>query len=176
VEKIFLEEVIMKKIQTIAMAGVLAIGLVICGIALANGPGDRPQRGFGFHRPHENRALMLLTRYQHQNLRSEVLAELSGQSVEAINQKLESRRMRAAIEELGIDRQAFRSAMQTKINNLIKQAAANGTITADQEKEIFEKMENRSKRRELMNRLIEKGIEDGTITQEQARMFIRKPR
>jgi len=166
----------MKKIQIIVMAGVLAIGMVISGMALATGPGDRPQRGSGFHRPQENQALTLLTRYQHQNLKSQVLSELSGQSAEAINQKLKSQRMRAVIEELGIDRQAFRSAMQAKINNLIKQAAVNGTITAEQEKDIFEKMQNRAKRHELMSRLIEKGIEDGTITQEQAQTIMRKPR
>ena len=166
----------MKKIQTVVVAAVLAIGLVISGMALAHGPGDRSQRGFGFKRPHQSHALMLLTRYQYQNLKSEVLAELSGQSVEAINQKLKSQRMLAVIEELRIDRQAFRSAMQTKINNLIKQAAVNGTITAEQEKEIFKKMDDRARRRELMSRLIEKGIEDGTITQEQAQTLIHRPR
>jgi hypothetical protein len=166
----------MKKIQTIVMAGVLAIGLVISGMALANGPGDRPQRVFGLQRPSQNQSLMLLTRYQYQNLKSEVLAELSGQSIAAINQKLKSEHMRAVIEELSIDRQAFRNAMQTKINNLIQQAAVNGTITAEQEKEIFKKTEDRAKRRELMSRLIEKGIEDGTITQEQAQTLIHKPR
>jgi len=166
----------MKKIQTIVVASVLAIVLAISGMALANGPGDRPQRGFGFKRPSQNQSLMLLTRYQYQNLKSEVLAELSEQSVEAINQKLKSQRMRAVIEELGIDRQVFRSAMQTKVNNLIKQAAANGTITAEQEKEIFKKMDDRARRRELMSRLIEKGIEDGTITQEQAQTLIHRPR
>ncbi|MEJ2102821.1 MAG: hypothetical protein P8X68_23050 [Desulfobacterales bacterium] len=166
----------MKKIQTVVVAAVLAIGLVISGMALAHGPGDRSQRGFGFKRPHQSHALMLLTRYQYQNLKSEVLAELSGQSVEAINQKLKSQRMRAVTEELRIDRQAFRSAMQTKTNNLIKQASVNGTITAEQEKEIFKKMEDRAQRRDLMSRLIEKGIEDGTITQEQAQTLIRRPR
>lgn len=166
----------MKKIQTVIVAGVLAIGIVICGMALAKGPGDRPQRGFGFRHPQENQALMLLTLYQHQNLKSQVLSELSGQSTEAINQKLKSQRMHAVIEALGIDRQAFRNAIQTKTNNLIKQAALNGTITPEQEKAIFEKMENRVKRRELMSRLIEKAIEDGTITQEQAQTLMGKPR
>jgi polyhydroxyalkanoate synthesis regulator phasin len=166
----------MKKIQTIAVAGVLVIGMAISGMALATGPGDRSRRGFGFQHSHQNQALMLLTRYQQQNIKRQVLSELSGQSLEAIDQKLKSRHMRAVIEELGVDRQAFRSAMQAKFNNLIKQAEANGTITAEQEKDIFEKMENRAKRRELMSRLIEKGIEDGTITQEQAQTLMHKPR
>jgi polyhydroxyalkanoate synthesis regulator phasin len=162
----------MKKIQFIVMAGIVAIGMVISGMALATGP----QRGVGFHRAQENQALMLLTRYQHQNIKNQVLAELSGQSVETINQRLKSQGMRAVFEELGIDREAFRSAMQAKVNNLIKQAAVNGTITPEQEKAIFEKMENRAKRHEIMSRLIEKGIEDGTITPEQAQTLFHKPR
>ena len=166
----------MKKIYTIIVAGLLVMGLVICGTVLATGPGDRPQRGFGFHRPRDNQALTLLTGYQLQNIKSQVLSELSGQSAAAINQKFKSQRMHAVFEELGIDRQAFRNAMQAKITNLIKQSAANGTITAEQEKDIFEKLENRAKRRELMSRLIEKGIEDGTITQEQAQTLMRRPR
>jgi len=166
----------MKKIQTIVMAGIVAIGMVISGMALATGPQDRPQKGGGFHRSQENQALMLLTRYQHQNITSQVLAELSGQSVATINQKLKSQGMRAVFEELGIDRESFRSAMQAKVNNLIKQAVVNGTITPEQEKAIFEKMENRAKRHEIMSQLIEKGIEDGTITPEQAQTLFHKPR
>jgi polyhydroxyalkanoate synthesis regulator phasin len=164
----------MKRIQTIVVAVVLATVLVICGMALAMGPGERPQRGFGFHHPRENQALMLLTLYQLRNIRSQVLAELSGQSPEAINQKLKSQHLFALMEELGVDRQAFRSTMQTKTNELIKQASATGTITAEQEKEIFAKMEQRAKRREIMNRLIEKGVQDGTITQEQAQTLMPK--
>jgi hypothetical protein len=166
----------MKKIQTVVMAGIVAIGMVISGMALATGPQDRPQRGVGFHRAQENQALMLLTQYQHQNIKNQVLAALSGQSVETISQRIKSQGMRAVFEELGIDRLAFRSAMQAKVNNLIKQAAENGTITPEQEKAIFEKMENRAKRHELMSRLIEKGIEDGSITPEQAQTLFHKPR
>jgi polyhydroxyalkanoate synthesis regulator phasin len=78
------------------------------------------------------------------------------------------------MQELNIDRQAFRTAMQAKASERIKQAVANGSITPEQEKEILAKMENRSKRRELMSQLIEKGIADGTITQEDAQMLLRK--
>jgi len=166
----------MKKIQTIVMAGIVAIGMVISGMALATGPQDRPQKGGRFHRAQENQALRLLTQYQHQNIRSQVIAELSGQSVETISQRIKSQGMRAVFEELGIDREAFRSAMQAKVNNLIKQAAVNGTITPEQEKAIFEKMENRAKRHEIMSQLIEKGIEDGTITPQQAQTLFHKRR
>ncbi len=52
--------------------------------------------------------------------------------------------------------------MQAKAGKRIKQAAAIGTITPEQENEILTKIENRSKRREVRSQLIEKGIGDGT--------------
>jgi polyhydroxyalkanoate synthesis regulator phasin len=66
--------------------------------------------------------------------------------------------------------------MKAKVDERIKQAVANGSITPEQQKDILEKMENRSKRHELMSQLIEKGIEDGAITQEDAQMLLRKRR
>ena len=80
------------------------------------------------------------------------------------------------LQELNIDRQAFRDAMQAKERKRIKQAVANGSITPEQKEEILAKMETHSKRRELMSRLIEKGIKDGTITRDEARMLMRKRR
>lgn len=84
--------------------------------------------------------------------------------------------MRAVMEDLDIDRQAFRTTLQAKVNRLVKSAVADGSITAEQEKEILEKMETHSQRREIMSRLVEKGVADGTITQEQAKMLMRKSR
>ena len=84
--------------------------------------------------------------------------------------------MRSVMQELNIDRQAFRDAMQAKERERIKQAVADGSITPDQENEIIAKMETQAKRRELMRKLIEKGIEDGTITQDEARMLLHKRR
>ena len=84
--------------------------------------------------------------------------------------------MGTIIQEMNINRQTFGNAMQVKVKERIKQAAADGNITSEQEKEILSKIENRTKRRELMSKLIEKGIEDGTITRDEARMLMRKQR
>lgn len=119
---------------------------------------------------------MLLSKYQQKTLMVQTLSEMTGQSTEAVQAKLKDQRMRTVMQELNIDRQAFRSAMQVKVRERIEQAAANGTITSEQQKDILTKIENRSKRHELMSQLVEKGIEDGTITQEQAQMLMRKPR
>jgi hypothetical protein len=101
---------------------------------------------------------------------------MTEQSVEAIQLKLKHRPMRSVMQELNIDRQAFRDAMQAKERERIKQAVADGSITPDQENEIIAKMETQAKRRELMRKLIEKGIEDGTITRDEARMLLQNRR
>jgi hypothetical protein len=96
--------------------------------------------------------------------------------VETIETQLDGQRMRTVMEDLGVKREAFRAAVQVKIKQRIKSAVADGSITAEQEKEILEKMETRSQQREIMSQLVEKGLADGTITKEQARMLMRKSR
>jgi hypothetical protein len=164
----------MKKIQTIFVASVLVMGMVLCGPALADNQGKGDRQGFGFKQRHKGGGLMLLAKYQQKNLAVQVLSEMTGQSTEAISTKLKEQRMRTVMQGLNIDRQAFRTAMKAKIYERIKQAVEDGNITPEQQKDILEKIENRSKRRELMSQLIEKGIEDGTVTREDAQMLLRK--
>jgi polyhydroxyalkanoate synthesis regulator phasin len=163
----------MKKIPII-VASVLVMGMVLCGPAFADNQGKGDRQGFGFKQRHKGGGIMLLAKYQQRNLMVQVLSEMTGQSTEAISTKLKEQRIRTVMQGLDIDRQALRTAMKAKVNKRIKQAVANGSITPEQQKDILEKMENRSKRRELMSQLIEKGIEDGTITQEDAQMLLRK--
>jgi transcriptional regulator CtsR len=164
----------MNKRHTIIISCVLAVAIILSGLAFADSQGKGDRRGFGSKRHHKGGGLMLLAKYEQKNLAVQVLSDLTKQSTEAISTKLKEKRIRTVMQELNIDRQKFRAKMQAKVGERIKQAATNGTITAKQEKEILAKMENRSKRRELMSQLIEKGIADGTITQEDAQMLLRK--
>jgi hypothetical protein len=116
----------------------------------------------------------LLAKYQQKNLMVQVLSEMTKQPVEAIQNKIKEQRLRTVMQELNIDRQAFRDAMQAKEREQIKQAVADGSITLEQEKEILAKMETHAKQRELMRKLIENGIEDGIITRDEARLLMRK--
>ena len=166
----------MKTKHTLIISCVLVAGIILSGLAFADSQGKGGRQGSGFKQRHKGGSLMLLAKYEQKNLAVQVLSELTGQPTEAISTKLKEQRMRSVMQELNIDRQAFRTAMQAKVGERIKQAAANGTITPEQEKEILTKMENRSKRRELMSQLIEKGITDGTITQEDAQMLLHKRR
>ena len=166
----------MKTKHTIIISCVLVAGIILSGLAFADSQGKGGRQGFGFIQRHKGGGLMLLANYQQKNLMVQVLSKMTGQSTEAISTKLKERRMRPVMQELGIDREAFRTAMRIKAIKLIEKSAESGTITPEQAKEILAKMENHSKRRELMSQLIEKGIEDGTITPEQAQMLSRKHR
>lgn len=167
----------MKTKHTIILSCVLVVGLIFSGLSLADDPAKGAHQGFGFKRHRSGGGLMLLAKYQQKNLMVQTLSEMTGQSAETIETQLKGRRMRAAVmEDLDIDRQAFRTTLQAKVNRLVKSAAASGSITAEQEKEILAKMETHSQRREIMSRLVEKGVADGTITQEQAQMLMRKSR
>lgn len=166
----------MKKTHTIIVSCILAAGMLFSGLALAESHRKGTHRGFGFKKHYKGSGLMLLAKFEQKNLAVEVLSELSGQPTEAISAMVKEKRKRTLMQELNIDRQAFRSAMQVKVNERIRQAVQYGTISPEQEKEIYAIMELRSKRRELMSKLIEKGIADGTITPEEAQLLERKRR
>ena len=163
----------MKKNQTIIVIGVLLIGLVFFGAALAAGMGEGG--GFRHKGSHGKGGLGPTAYYVKQTMAVSVLAELSGQPAETVRQKLEDHRLREFMAENNIDRQAFHTAMQAKMNALVQYLAAGGYITQDQAKEYTDRVERksqlRSERRDLMNQLIEKGVADGTITPEQAQML-----
>ena len=165
----------MKKNHTI-ISCVLIVGIIFSGLALADSQRTGHRKSHGFKQNHKRGGLQLLAGYQQKNLRVQVLSEMTEQSVKAIQLKLKDQRMRSVMQELNIDRQAFRDAMQGKERERIKQAVTDGSITAEQEKEILAEMETYSKRRELMRKLIENGIEDGTITPDEARMLMHKRR
>ncbi|NNL78801.1 MAG: hypothetical protein HKO68_20915 [Desulfobacterales bacterium] len=164
------------KRKHIIITCVLVVSVILSGLALADSQRTGHRKGFGYKQHIKGGGLQLLVRYQQKNMRDQVLAEMTGQTVKAIQLKLKDQRMRGVMQELNIDRQAFRDAMQAKEKERVKQAVAEGSITPDQEKEILAKMENRSERRKLMGKLIENGIETGTITREEAQMLMHKRR
>jgi hypothetical protein len=165
----------MKK-KHIIISSILAVSIIFSGLALAESHRTGHHRGFRVKQHHNGGGLQMLARIQQKNLKVQVLSEMTGQSVEAIQLKLKDQRMRSVMQELNIDRQAFRDAMQAKERERIKQAVADGSITPEQENEILAKLQTHAKRRELMSKLIEKGLEDGTITREEAWMLMPKRR
>ena len=168
-------EVIMNQKQSIIIVSIVVVSLIaLIAVAFADNTGAYKGRGFGKHRHHKGFGLSLLTKYQMQNLMAQTLAEMTGQPVDVINQKFETQRPRIVMQESSVDREKFRTAMQSKVKALVEQAAENGSITPEQKNDILAKMAEKSQRREVMQQLIEKGISDGTITEEQAQMLQRK--
>ena len=103
----------MKKKHTI-ISCVLIVGIIFSGLALADSQRTGHRKGHGFKQHHKGYGLQLLAGYQQKNLRVQVLSELTGQSVEAIQLKLKDQGLRGVMQELIIDRQEFRDAMQAK--------------------------------------------------------------
>ena len=120
------------KTKHIIISCVLVLGIILSGLALADSQGASDRHGFGFKQRHKAGGLMLLANYQQRNLMVQTLSEMTGQSAEALQAKLKDQRMRTLMIELNIDRQAFRSALKAKVNERIKQAVVNGTITPEQ--------------------------------------------
>ena len=101
---------------------VLAAGIIISGLAFASDWGNRGSRKAGFHRPHKAFALMLLVKYQQKNLMVQTLSEMTDQSVESLETQLKDQRMHTIMQDLDIDREAFRTAMQAKISQRVKKS------------------------------------------------------
>lgn len=165
----------MKKAQ-LMIAFLLVMGMAFSGTAFAERPGAGgfPHRGFKSQRPHGMMGFSLLTKYQLNNMRVQVLSRITKQPENIIRKKLRNSHLRAVLTEYKIDRKAFHDGMLAKMRRLVKQAAKNGSITPEQKKDILAKMEHQAQRRDIMAQLIEKGVKDGTITGEQARMLRHK--
>jgi len=166
----------MKKNSTISVIILLVFALALSGTVFASGPPEQPSRFHRHHGRHGDGGAKLLNRYLRENLTVQTLSEMTGQPVDTIASKLRAERLPGLLSEYQIDRQTFRTAMQTKMKDLVNQLAKIGYLTPQQEKKIVDQMEFRSQRRALMTRLVEKGIADGTITDEQAQLLMRKPR
>jgi polyhydroxyalkanoate synthesis regulator phasin len=166
----------MKKTQKIIVTCAVLFCIVVSGAAMAADPQDHQFPKGALHRPHGNMGIILLSRYMQKNLVTQVLSDLTEKPVGTLDQQLREQRLPAVLDEYRIDRESFRAAMRAKMHQLVRQLAANGFLTAEQEKDFVEKMENQAQRHALMRRLVEKGVEDETITREQAQMLLRKPR
>lgn len=74
-------------------------------------------------------------------VRIAAVAELSGQSLESIQERLKSQPLRSIARELDLERDDMHKKMQEAMPELIKKAAADGRITQEQETMILEQLE-----------------------------------
>ena len=103
---------------------------------------ERGQRG-GMSGDSEMMGMMgfgRLFRDEVQNARIEVLAELSGQTVEQIEQDTKSYSMRALLQKYDINFDRLESSMHAKMVLIVKNAADDGRITQNEANEIYTHM------------------------------------
>ncbi len=93
------------------------------------------------NRKDRGRAMKDLAHMQTQNLAISVLAELSGKTPAEARLAVSELGPRLAISSFGIDKEAFREAMQTRTKALIEAAVAEGSITAEQAQSLEKRME-----------------------------------
>ena len=136
---------------------IVAVGavfsIVFSGMALAQftgqsaSPGYRQtSRGGDRHnrpRPVDN----LLGRAIHEKMALEVLSELTGKDNETIQAEIDGLHRWEVLEFYGIDREAFRSVMATKVKETLEAAVSCGLITEKQASEITEALENLRQRK-----------------------------
>lgn len=94
---------------------------------------------------------MQLREYMY-NASIEVAAELSGQPVETIREKLKTKPLPSVLEDLDLDRQEFHTKMRDKMPQIIQQAAEQGKITQEQAQIMLERHKNAPDSEECGNR------------------------
>ena len=128
----------MKK-QVGMMIGVLAlVGIAFSGPASAQVTGQpQPPRKHPGH---------FLVRALHDNVVMEVLTEITGKDADTVKADMQTLRMRALLESYGIDGEAFHSAMDAKMAELVNDAVSCGLITKEQASEIGGAIQDRNQR------------------------------
>ncbi len=84
-------------------------------------------------------------RMQYGNLTIATLAEQSGKGEAEVRQMVAELGPRLAGKSLGVEPEAFREAMKTKVKAIVDEALAEGSITADQAEALAERMEKMGK-------------------------------
>lgn len=110
--------------------------LSLCAVTYAgqgHGPGMRPPKGS----PHPGH---LLDKAINDNMAAEALAELTGKTLEVIKAELAEAHMPTVLENNSVDRDTFKTLMNTKMSAAAQKAADCGLITAEQAAEIIAKI------------------------------------
>jgi hypothetical protein len=124
---------------TKAMVVFLAIAFLFTSQAVFAHP-----RGRGYLPPPPDGGIGLFTREVHDEMFAEVVAELTGKEVDTIMQELEDKHPKAVLQEYDIAPENFRSAMDAKMIEVVKESAEKGSITQLQADEIIERIQNRA--------------------------------
>ena len=134
----------MKRFKRIVVASVVSVSLLSSGLVFGQGWGNKnSNRGQRYNQqqqvsPGPGRVL----RAEMFDARAEVLADLSGQSVEEVKSKLQYKPMWAVADEYNVDFSAFQTKMHEKAKSVVKQALADEKVTQEQADAMLKRMEN----------------------------------
>ena len=124
-------------------AGILSLSIVATGDLLAHGRGYRGGgmgQGWNAQGQTQNVRPGWIMRDELRQAQMEILSEMSGQSVDELNGKLEYKPLWAVLDEYKVDFKEFRAKMHEKHIALVEKAAADGKITEAQKTMILERM------------------------------------
>ena len=128
--------------QKLIVAMILIVAFAAAGVAFGiemNMGGEHP----GHRPPHPPKGpLGLLMKCQADNVHAEVLAQITGQSAEALREAMKETHMGKLLETCEVDRETFRTAMDAKATELVQKAADEGRITQEQAADILDKIAN----------------------------------
>ena len=135
----------MKRFKKAILASIISASFLSSSIAMARGwdsnsnsnrgPRYSQQQNLNFMGPGR------LLRSEMNEAQVEVLAELSGQSKESIQTKLQNSPMWSVFNELKIDRSDFQNAMHEKMKIIVEQAIEKGDLTQEQGNLMLSHME-----------------------------------
>ena len=134
----------MKSFKNIFIAVLLILGLVSGSFVFAQSFGMRSGGGNRWQQNQSQRTFGpgMLFRQEMFQARLDVLAELSGSSVDEINSKLGYKPMWAILDEYKVDFKVFQTKMHEKAIEMVKKAAENGKLTTDQKDIMLDRMQN----------------------------------
>ncbi|MCP4352640.1 MAG: hypothetical protein GY795_44860 [Desulfobacterales bacterium] len=109
-------------------------------------PSEDGDKGKGGHRGHKGPkgAKDPFGRVIHENMMTEALVELTGQTAEAIAAELEETGMREFLEANGIEKDALKAKMDEKVAAMAEKLSDCGVITEEQAADILEKLAERN--------------------------------
>lgn len=132
----------MKRIKKGVIASLVGASLITSSMLFAQGWNIRGTRGMGYNQQQLNYAGPgSVLRVEMDAARTEVLAELAGQSEDEIKTKLASKPMWSVLDDLNITYNDYHAAMHDKTESIVRQAMEDGKLTREQGDLMLKQME-----------------------------------
>jgi hypothetical protein len=129
-----------KKVASITT--VIVLNILLAMSALSHGYDLHGGPGQCFNVP-ANPETMMLTKYMNDNMATDVLAKLTGKSIENVSKDMKTGNMMELLRSYNVDLEVFRKNMDAKMTETLKTMAGCGLLTKAQADDIIEKSRSR---------------------------------